>query len=990
MTLLRRLRLPTASLPTKLMVALSVLVTVVIAGSATFLVERERGERLRRLEERATRIADLFEQSLAQHLWNADRRAIQRQLDALAPNREVAELTVTAVGYGTVATVGPRNVSDATGVVVRVRPITYRQFEGSPPQTIGEVKVVLTRAEAEAAFARARWAILAMAAAVVLTLYAATSVLLKWLVRTPINRLEAMVDRLATGDLDARCPVDSADELGRLAERVNVMADRLRGSTVHLRESEARFRTFVDHATDAFFLHDDQLTVIDVNRQACESLGYSREDLIGMHPRDFDVGLDEASVARLAERVGAGETVTFESRHRRKDGTVFPVEIRARRFPQGEHRLRYSLVRDITERKRAEAELRESEERFRTLVQFSFDVYWETDAQHRFTRQEFADELADAPAPGSEIGKTRWGVPYLEPDEEAWRKHRATLDAHLPFRDFELARPTPDGSKRWVSVSGLPMFDSTGRFLGYRGVGRHITERKRAEAELRARQDLLDLAQNAARAVAFDWYIGARETENHWSPELERMYGLEPGTFDRTERGWKALVHPDDWPAVKVAINRAHESGDVAAEYRVIHKDGTVHWLRATGRMFFDAKGQPERIVGFMIDVTDWRRAEEALRESETRFRTFVDHAADAFFMLDFDRGTVLDVNRCACESLGYTREELIGMTPLVFDVDLNRVTLDSIAKRAAAGETVVFARHRHRRKNGSVFPVEEQTSVFWHGGRRFLLKVARNISERVQAEEQHERLRQLEAELAHINRVSMLGELTASIAHEVNQPLSGVVSNGSACLRWLAGDMPNVEEAREAARRIVRDGKRAGELIARVRALTRRAATPTEKVDLNESIEEVLTLVADEAKRTSAIIRTQFADDRAPVAGDRVQLQQVVLNLIMNAIEAMSSVGDRARELVITTRNVGADHVQVTVEDSGTGLDPSAMERIFEPFYTTKASGMGMGLSICRSILQSHGGRLWATVKDGPGTMFHFALPKYRGEESHAEVEGV
>ena len=260
---LRRLRLPTASLPTKVMVALSVLVAMVIGGSATWLVERERGERLGRLEERATRIADLLEQSLAQELWNVDRQAIQRQLDVLARNPELAELTVTAVGYGTVATAGPRNVSGATGAVVRVRPITHRQFEGSTPQTIGEVRVILTRAEAEAAIARARWTILAMAAAVVLILYAATSVLLKRMLRTPVNRLEAMVDRLAAGDLDARCPVDSADELGRLAERVNVMADRLRDSTARLRESETRFRTFVDHATDAFFLHDDELRVLD-------------------------------------------------------------------------------------------------------------------------------------------------------------------------------------------------------------------------------------------------------------------------------------------------------------------------------------------------------------------------------------------------------------------------------------------------------------------------------------------------------------------------------------------------------------------------------------------------------------------------------------------------------------------------------------------------------------------------------------------------------
>jgi PAS domain S-box-containing protein len=255
------------------------------------------------------------------------------------------------------------------------------------------------------------------------------------------------------------------------------------------------------------------------------------------------------------------------------------------------------------------------------------------------------------------------------------------------------------------------------------------------------------------------------------------------------------------------------------------------------------------------------------------------------------------------------------------------------------------------------------------------------DISERKRAKEQRARLQQLEADLAHINRVSVMGELTASIAHEVNQPLSGVVSNGSACLRWLAGDAPNVEEAREAARRIVRDGKRAAEIIARIRALTKRAGQNREELDLNNTIEEVLQLVGDETKKKGATIRTCLSRDVLPLVGDRVQLQQVVLNLVMNGLEAMSTITDRRRELVITSQNAEPGAVEVTVCDSGIGLTPEQSARIFEAFYTTKPTGMGMGLSICRSIIHAHEGRLWATSNDEGGTTFHFTLSREKGD---------
>ena len=353
--------------------------------------------------------------------------------------------------------------------------------------------------------------------------------------------------------------------------------------------------------------------------------------------------------------------------------------------------------------------------------------------------------------------------------------------------------------------------------------------------------------------------------------------------------------------------------------------------------------------------------------------------------------GSNLFVNRRWAEYTGLSADDAAasGWTDAVHPDD-RQAYAEKWRESLAAGESFE-SEARYRRANGEYRWLLARAVPFRDGHGRIVrwYGLLTDIADRKRAEEGRERLRELETELAHINRVSMMGELAASIAHEVNQPLSGVVSNGSACLRWLAANVPNLDEARDAARRIVRDGKRAGEVITRIRALTRRASTPRERLDLNETIRDVLVLVADRAKREDVSIRTDFADGVFPVLGDRVQLQQVVLNLVMNAIEAMSTVGERPRELLMRTRNI-EDEVQVTVEDSGPGLDPNGMAKIFDPFYTTKASGMGLGLSICRSIVQSHGGRLWATAKDGAGTMLDFALPKYRGEELHAGVEGV
>jgi signal transduction histidine kinase len=238
------------------------------------------------------------------------------------------------------------------------------------------------------------------------------------------------------------------------------------------------------------------------------------------------------------------------------------------------------------------------------------------------------------------------------------------------------------------------------------------------------------------------------------------------------------------------------------------------------------------------------------------------------------------------------------------------------------------------------------------------------------------EALREAQAELAHVNRVTTMGELAASITHEVNQPLAGMVTNAGAGLRWLARQPPDVEEARQALGRIIKDGERASDVIGRIRALIKKAPPEKDGLEINEAILEVIALTHGEVVKNGVSVQTQLAEGLPLIQGDRVQLQQVLLNLILNAVEAMSGVSEGSRELLISTGNDASGGVLVAVQDSGPGLNPESVDRLFDAFYTTKPGGMGMGLSICRSIVDAHGGRIWASRTAGPGVTVQFTLP--------------
>jgi PAS domain S-box-containing protein len=497
-------------------------------------------------------------------------------------------------------------------------------------------------------------------------------------------------------------------------------------------------------------------------------------------------------------------------------------------------------------------------------------------------------------------------------------------------------------------------------------------ERQRAVEQLEAEQFLLGQAQKSARAMAFDWHI--QQEVNVWSPEQEALYGLPPSSFDGTYQSWKKLIYAPDWPVLLRAITHAHETGEVVAEFRVVWPDGTFHWLATNGQMFFDDQGKPFRMVGFTSDVTPRKLAEEDLRRSEA----FLAEAQHLSSIGSFSW-------RLATDEITWS-EQLYR----IYELEVGPpVTLELIRTRVHPEDLTLYEKMVGQARNGSDdfewqyrLMMPDGTIKYLHAvahatrgqdGELEYIAAVQDVTERRLSEEALGRLR---SELAHVARVATLGALTASIAHEVNQPLSGIITNASTCQRMLAADPPNVEGARETTRRTIRDGNRASEVITRLRALFSKKDSATESLDLNDATREVIALSLSELQRSRIILRTELSDDLPPVTGDRVQLQQVILNLVRNASDAMNAVNDRPRELLIRTERDDADRVRLSVQDTGVGFEPQAADRLFQAFYTTKDDGMGIGLSVSRSIIESHHGQLWATSNGGLGATFSFSIP--------------
>ena len=611
-----------------------------------------------------------------------------------------------------------------------------------------------------------------------------------------------------------------------------------------LADREAKIRRLVDANIIGIFVADLEGRIVEANDAFLRILGYDRVDLVGGRVRWTDLSPPEwreRDMRTQAELNSTGIVQPFEKEYLRKDGSRVPVLIGAALFKMGGNE-GVAFVLDLTERKRAENAMRESEERFRDYAETASDWLWEMGPDHKLT---MLSPNAFGSSPSARLGTAAWERALdLETEPAKWRAIRATMDSHEPFRDFVYLAAGYDGSPMYVRASGKPVFDTDGKFLGYRGTGTDAT------AIIRAQKALLESEQRLRSAIdGIPGLVGVLAPNGEIEAVNRQIveYCGQP-LEELRNSGTNGIVHPEDLPHVAEVFMQSIASGNpYRIEQRLRRFDGEYRWFDNRGIPVRDESG---RIVRWYVLLTD----------------------------------------------------------------------------------------------------IEDRTQAL--AG-----------------------LQQMQSDFARMNRVSMMGELAASLSHEIAQPIASARNNARAAQNFLGMQPPDLGEVREALSCVVADADRSGAIIDRIREQIKKAPPRKECFDLKAAIDEVIVLARSATLRNGVSVQARLAEGLLPVLGDRVQLQQVLLNLILNAAEAMSSVEEGMRELLISTEQDQAG-VLVAVHDSGPGIDPAHLDRVFDAFYTTKSSGTGMGLSICRSIIHAHGGELWAEANAPRGAVFQFTLP--------------
>jgi PAS domain S-box-containing protein len=697
-----------------------------------------------------------------------------------------------------------------------------------------------------------------------------------------------------------------------------------------------------------------------------------------MHPDD-----QEYVFAAAEEVIRSGVHAEAEHRVVRPTGEVRSVQAigTVKRDASGRAYEIFGTVQDITERKRAEEahqalsrDLQENKAWLEEAQHVAHVGYWVWDLQANslIWSDETYRIFGLTPKEGLiDLDKVR---EMIHPDdreavfrtaEEAIRSGARADCEHRLFR--------PSGEMRVVHSLGDLKKDPSGRPYQMFGTTQDITDRKRAEEALQRNQFYLSEGQRLAHMGSWAF----NESGHYWSDELYKIYGLDPQNGAPTVEQYLALIHPQDRASMAETIKIMQEQhcGHDLIE-RIVRPDGQLRYVRAVAVPVVE-QGVFKGFVGTTIDVTEHELLTRELRREQA-------YLAEAQSLAHIGSWAA---NFATMQNFHLSDEtfRIHGFNPRQGPVPLERFW----ATLHPEDEPVVRATLENAIRTGTDYDIREFRICRADDGQiRFLrtighrnpagelgeyVGVTMDITERKHAELERERLRHLESDLAHTNRLNMMGELAAALAHEIKQPIAAAVNNAGACLEFLEGERPDILEAREAASGTIGSARRAAEIIDHIRSLFKKSAPQRDLVDVNDLIREIALLLHNEITRHSVAVHLELAEDLPEVLGDRVQVQQVLMNLMLNAIEAMR---DIPGDLKITSQRTDGNQLVISVSDTGLGLPAEKVDQIFDAFFTTKPQGTGMGLAISRSIVESHGGRLWATSDPGRGATFQFTLP--------------
>lgn len=756
---------------------------------------------------------------------------------------------------------------------------------------------------------------------------------------------------------------------------------------------------------DLELMIDSLPTLVYTMTPACE-LEFVNRQVLDYFGKPIDVlrRWDEAGIVypedlpkvneSIRRAIELGEPHEVQHRLRRADGVFRWFQPRALplRNADGSIVRWFAVLNDIEDLKRAKEAIRAQEADLRQIVNSvpALVATMKPTGEVEFVNQRIREYT------GWQLEMFRDWRPLVHPKDLAQVIERWTysLDTGAPFDSTQRLLGT-NGQYRWFQTRGVAVNDAEGRRARWFMVLTDLDDHIKAEEELSESKSFLLEAQRLSHTGS--WKHDLPSGEVTFTPEVARIFGIDPELDRVPAEVFFRRIHPEDLPAEAENYEKAvRTKGDLKSNYRIVLPDGSLKHVHNTGHPRLSAEGDVIAFVGTAMDVTkQWRARTEleqalaeirqltdrlsaenvALREREHELNLIIETIPGLIWCASSD-GEVTYVNRQVLEYCGESREQFLsrGWTSFLHPDDLG-MTVKSW-QHAVRSEEPHEAQYRLRRSDGTY----RWFHVVAHPARNGIGQVIRwyglliDIHERRSAEAT---LRLAEARLARATQVTTVGELSASIAHEVNQPLAAVVANAHAALRWLSAEPPNLPKVREAAERILRDAKDASAIIQRVRALFKQGPFERTAVDINQLVREVVDLLRTDAMRKGIDVQVELSDQLPVVEVDGVQLQQVVLNLALNGIEAMETVAGQPKTLLVSSTLSASGEVVVSVQDCGVGL--AEPDKIFDAFYTTKKGGMGMGLAISRSIVEAHEGRLWAEPGAYPGARFRFSLPVRR-----------